>query len=172
MINILVVLGEGGHTKEMITLVNMLAEPRGAGVSPASSKPDIAFGYMMVDDDLVSESKICHSGPIYRVMRPRDKEHHLIRDACKTLFSAWQSWSTLRAFRPDAVLTSGPSVAVPVCILARLTGRRVLFVETGSRVTELSLTGKILYRVATVFFVQWPELAERYPRAIYAGRLF
>ncbi len=193
MINILVVLGEGGHTKEMITLVNMLAEPRGAGVSPASferdaqetpthtrgagvspasSKPDIAFGYMMVDDDLVSESKICQPGPIYRVMRPRDKEHHLIRDACKTLFSAWQSWSALRAFKPDAVLTSGPSVAVPVCILARLTGRRVLFVETGSRVTELSLTGKILYRVATVFFVQWPELAERYPRAIYAGRLF
>jgi hypothetical protein len=186
MINILVVLGEGGHTKEMITLVNMLAETRGAGVPPASaephirgagvppasSKPDIAFGYMIVDDDLVSESKICHPGPIYRVMRPRDKEHHLIRDACKTLFSAWQSWSALRACKPDAVLTSGPSVAVPVCILARLTGRRVLFVETGSRVTELSLTGKILYRVATVFFVQWPELAERYPRAIYAGRLF
>ena len=193
MINILVVLGEGGHTKEMITLVDMLAEtrgagvppasfepdaketptqPRGAGVSPASSKSDIAFAYMMVDDDLVSESKICQSGPIYRVMRPRDKEHHLIRDACKTLFSAWQSWSALRAYKPDAVLTSGPSVAVPVCILARLTGRRVLFVETGSRVTELSLTGKILYRVATVFFVQWPELAERYPRAIYAGRLF
>ena len=172
MIKMLVVLGEGGHTKEMITLVDMLAKTGGAGVPPASSNPDIAFGYLMVDDDQVSENKICQPGPVYRVMRPRDKEHHLLRDAARTLFSAWQSWGVLRAFRPDAVLTSGPSVAVPICILARLTGRRVLFVETGSRVTALSLTGKILYRVATVFFVQWPELADRHPRAIYAGRLF
>jgi len=164
-VKVLVVLGEGGHTKEMVTLVEMLGD-------------DLEYGYIMVDDDQVSEAKLARDGtcgrrgPVFRVMRPRDKEHYLVRDAMRTLFSAWQSWSVLRRFRPDVVLTSGPSVAVPVCVLARLLGRRVIFVETASRVTRLSLTGRIMYRVAHLVFVQWPELVDRYPRAVYAGRLF
>jgi UDP-N-acetylglucosamine:LPS N-acetylglucosamine transferase len=63
-------------------------------------------------------------------------------------------------------------VAVPACALARLLGIKVIFVETGSRVTALSLTGRLMYRIANLFFVQWPDLVQRYPKAIYAGRLF
>lgn len=156
---VLVILGEGGHTKEMLALVEMLGD-------------DLEYGYIIVRDDEVSESKIRRPGPVYRVMRPRDKEHRLLRDIGKALYSGWQSWRALRAFRPRAVLSSGPAVAVPACVAARLMGIKVIFVETASRVTALSLTGRIMYRVAHLFFVQWPELAARYPKAIYAGRLF
>ena len=156
---VLVVLGEGGHTKEMVTLVDQLGD-------------DLEYAYLMVDDDEVSPFKISRPGPTYRVRRPRDKQHHLVRDTLRTMYSTFQALRVLREWQPDAVLTSGPSVAVPVCLLARLRGRRVVFVENGSRVTRLSLTGRILYRVATLFLVQWPELAERRPRALYCGRLF
>ena len=155
----LVVLGEGGHTKEIITLIDLLGD-------------DIAYGYILVEDDEVSEAKIQRQGEVFRVRRPRDKEHHLLGDILKTLQSAWQSWRILRRYKPDAVLTSGPSVAGPACALARLYGAKVIFVETGSRVTALSLTGRIMYPIANLFFVQWPGLQERYPKAIYAGRLF
>jgi len=156
---LLVALGEGGHTKEMITLVDMLGD-------------DIAYGYMIVEDDEVSEAKIRRPGPIYRVRRPRDKEHHLLKDMLKTVQGIWEASRVLRAYRPDAVISTGPSIAVPVCSLARLKGIKVIFVETGSRVTALSTTGRIMYRVAHLFFVQWPGLLERYPKAIFAGRLF
>jgi beta-1,4-N-acetylglucosaminyltransferase len=156
---LLVALGEGGHSKEMLALVDMLGA-------------DIQYGYVVVEDDEVSALKIRRAGPVYRVLRPRGKEHHLLRDALRTLRSAWQSWQAVRAFRPDAVISSGPAVAVPVCVLARLAGAKVVFVETGSRVTALSLTGRIMIHVAHLFIVQWPELAERYPQAVYAGRLF
>jgi uncharacterized protein YqjF (DUF2071 family) len=33
------------------------------------------------------------------------------------------------------------------------------------------MTGRIMYRWADLFFVQWPQLAETLPRAVYAGRL-
>lgn len=156
---LLIALGEGGHTKEMLTLVDMLGD-------------DYAYAYVVVDDDPISEAKIRRRGPVYRLLRPRDKAHNLLRDALKFAASARQAWRILRKVRPTAVLSTGPSVAVPVCILARLRGARVIFVETGSRVTALSTTGRIMYRVADLFFVQWPELRERYPRAVYAGRLF
>lgn len=155
----LVVLGEGGHTKEIVTLIDLLGD-------------DIEYGYVLVEDDEVSEAKIERPGPIFRVRRPRDKDHHLMGDICKTLQSGWQSWRILHLYKPDAVLTSGPSVAVPACALARLVGAKVIFVETGSRVTALSMTGRIMYRIAHLFFVQWPTLQERYPKATYAGRLF
>jgi beta-1,4-N-acetylglucosaminyltransferase len=155
----LVVLGEGGHTKEMLALVDMLGE-------------DYEYCYLVVEDDPLSESKIRRTGPVFRVRRPRDKEHHLLGDALKTLHSAWQTCRILRRARPDVILSSGPSVAVPACILGRVLGRRVIFVETGSRVTALSMTGRIVYPFCHLFFVQWPDLVKRYRKATYAGRLF
>ena len=156
---LLIVLGEGGHTKEVLALIDMLGA-------------DLDYGYILVQDDEVSAAKIRRQGPVYRVLRPRNKEHHLIWDMLKAAYSGCQSLLALVRYWPDAVLTSGPSVAVPACVAARMLGRKVIFVETGSRVTALSMTGRIMYHVAHLFFVQWPELAERYPKAIYAGRLF
>ena len=63
----LVILGEGGHTKEMLTLVEMLGD-------------GLEYGYLIVQDDEVSESKIRRRGPVYRVLKPRGKKHHLLRD--------------------------------------------------------------------------------------------
>ena len=60
---------------------------------------------------------------------------------------------------------------VPVALAGKLVGASIAFVETGSRVTSPSLTGRIMYRLADLFFVQWPELRRVLPRAIYAGRL-
>ena len=47
----------------------------------------------------------------------------------------------------------------------------VTFVESVCRVRSLSLSGQILYRLADDVIVQWPELLQRYPRALYMGRL-
>jgi len=38
-------------------------------------------------------------------------------------------------------------------------------------VETLSLSGKIMLRLADHFLVQWPGLAKRYPRAHFIGRL-
>jgi len=155
---ILVVMGEGGHTKELLALLDLLEE-------------DYQYGYLIIDDDKVSANKIRKPGPIFRVVRPRYKELHLLKDVFNTLRCLWQSFLVLWRFHPNAVLSSGPAVAVPVSVLSRLLRIKVIFIETGSRVASLSLTGKIMYRFAHLFFVQWPGLKKRYPKAIYAGRL-
>lgn len=158
MDRLLLVLGEGGHTSELLVLADLL------GV-------EYEYAYLLVEGDELSARKIRHPGPIYYVPRVREKAHNLPRDIWRTLACARRSWSALRRARPQAVISSGPGMAVPVCLLAKLTGIPVIFVETGSRVRRLSLSGRIVYRFADLFFVQWPELAARYPRAIYAGRL-
>jgi len=73
--------------------------------------------------------------------------------------------------RPDAVLSVGHPAAIPLCLAAKLLGAKTVFVESLTRVGELSLTGRIMYhlRLADRLYVQWAELAERYPRCVHAG---
>lgn len=48
---------------------------------------------------------------------------------------------------------------------------RIIFIESFARVNKLSLSGKILIHLVDRFLVMWPELAEKYDKAEYAGLL-
>ena len=157
--SLVLVLGEGGHSKEMLRLAELLGD-------------SWRFSYILVNDDEVSASKITLAGPVYRVIRPRDKVHHALRDALKTALCAVQALAILVRTRPAAVISTGPSVAVPVCAMAKLLRSKVIFIETGSRIHALSTTGRMVYRFADLFLVQWEELLPACPRAVYAGRLW
>jgi UDP-N-acetylglucosamine--N-acetylmuramyl-(pentapeptide) pyrophosphoryl-undecaprenol N-acetylglucosamine transferase len=61
--------------------------------------------------------------------------------------------------RPRTVVTSGAGDVVTFCALARLLGARLVFIETMARVTQPSLTARLLSRIASKVVVQWPELA-------------
>jgi len=155
---LLILLGEGGHSKEILILVDLL----GAGYD---------YEYVMTWQDTLSESKVAHAGPIHKVIRPRGKDDGALKAAFNVLKCGFQAFSILRKSRPNALVTSGPALAVPFALWARLLGVDVIFVETGSRVSQLSLTGRLMRPLANLFFVQWPQLQERYPDTVYAGRL-
>lgn len=155
---LLVVLGDGGHTAEMVRLLRLLG-------------PDYRYGYVLQTDDQISESKIPFQGPVWRLTRPRAKDDPHWRAAWHLGRSLLESAWLLARVRPQAVLGSGPAILVPLAIFAKLLGAKIIFVETGSRVSQLSLTGKIMLRLADQFFVQWEPLHQRYPHTIYAGRL-
>lgn len=158
-IHLLIILGEGGHSKEVLRMADLL----GAGYR---------YSYIIVHDDEVSASKILMKGQLYHVIRPRDKSHNVVIDMLKTLLCGLQSLGILLRCRPNAIITTGPGVAVPVCAVAKLLRCKIIFIETGSRVHSLSTTGRIIYLFADLFFVQWEELLPLHPKAIYAGRLW
>ncbi|KAH6581351.1 hypothetical protein BASA60_002472 [Batrachochytrium salamandrivorans] len=78
---------------------------------------------------------------------------------------------------PDVILCNGPGTCVPMAVLAvwlrcmGIINTRVVYVESLARVQDLSLSGKILYRIVDQFVVQWPQLKMKYPNAVYVGRL-
>ncbi len=74
--------------------------------------------------------------------------------------------------RPRVILSTGAEIAVPSFYLGRLLGIRTIFVETWTRVRSPTLAGRWVYPVASVFFVQWPELLRCYgSKAQYHGGL-
>lgn len=68
--------------------------------------------------------------------------------------------------RPRLVVSSGAGVVAPFCLLARLSGARLVYVETMARVSSPSRTARLLSRFAERVVVQWPELAKALPRAV------
>jgi beta-1,4-N-acetylglucosaminyltransferase len=77
----------------------------------------------------------------------------------------------LRRLKPAAMVTTGAGVAVPFAWLARLRRIPVVYIESLTRINELSLSGRLIRPIASQFYVQWPELAETDGRNRYAGNL-
>lgn len=73
--------------------------------------------------------------------------------------------------RPDIVLTTGASLVIPTCLLAKILGKRIIYVETGGNVYSPTRTGRLLYRFADVFLIQWKPLHKYFPKATVGGPL-
>lgn len=81
-------------------------------------------------------------------------------------------WRILRRERPDVLVSTGAEIAIPFFLLAQVMRIRTVFVESWCRVHSPSGTGKVLYPLADVFLVQWPQLLAAYgARARYEGGL-
>jgi beta-1,4-N-acetylglucosaminyltransferase len=108
--------------------------------------------------------------------RAREVGQSFVSSIFSTLYVIFWCIPFLLTHRPEVILTNGPGTCVPVCLVAyffrlvKLLKTRIVFVESVCRVKTLSLSGKILRYFVDDFFVQWPELLERYPKATYLGR--
>ncbi|MGL1835161.1 PssD/Cps14F family polysaccharide biosynthesis glycosyltransferase [Rhodocyclaceae bacterium SMB388] len=88
---------------------------------------------------------------------------------------AWNvlvSLSRIIQYRPAIVISTGAHTAIPTCIIAKLLGAKLIYIETFAKIRSPSLTGRILYPFADCFYVQWPELQRFYRKARYAGKLY
>lgn len=95
---------------------------------------------------------------------------HPRRSIRRTLVNAWQALGVLRRERPALVISTGADVAVPLLLLAKLMGSTVIFIETAGS-DEPTLAGRLVYPVADLFIVQWPDRLDRFPKAVLAEGL-
>ena len=86
------------------------------------------------------------------------------------------AFSSLRIFfkeKPDMVISTGALAVIPFCLIAKLLfRRRLIFIESFAKVTSPTLTGRLLYRFADQFYVQWEPMLKVYPDAIYLGGIY
>ena len=97
--------------------------------------------------------------------------HPTNRNVKNLIKNLWLAWRLLRRERPEVIISTGAGVGVPFLWIGRLLGIRTVYIESITFIRDLSLSGKLVYPFAHRFFVQWPDLAVRYPRAVYGGRV-
>lgn len=74
--------------------------------------------------------------------------------------------------KPEVVISTGALIAFPICLVAKLRGAKVVYIESFARVKNGSLTGKLIYRFSDLFLVQWEPLLKVFPKAKYVGCIF
>lgn len=146
----------GGHFSEMMMLKPMFNE----------------FDYYIITEktDTTKSLKETYGKKIdFLVYGTKD---HKISYTFKLLFNILKSLVLFFKIRPDVVITTGTHTAVPMCYIAHLFKKKVVFIETFANVNTKTLSGKIVYKIADLFVVQWEEMKELYPNAIYLGGVF
>ncbi|MCI8544545.1 MAG: polysaccharide biosynthesis protein [Lachnospiraceae bacterium] len=76
------------------------------------------------------------------------------------------------AEKPDIVICTGVLAMIPICVIAKLAGKKLIFIESFAKVTTGTLTGMFLYKYADQFYVQWESMLKVYPNAIYLGGIY
>ena len=99
------------------------------------------------------------------------KDKSLIKVVFNMLPTTIGAFKVLWESKPNVIISAGPSMAIPLLWLARVMGIKTIFIESWVRVHHKSKTGKLVYPISNLFFVQWPTMKKVYPKAIYAGRL-
>jgi UDP-N-acetylglucosamine:LPS N-acetylglucosamine transferase len=74
--------------------------------------------------------------------------------------------------KPSSIISTGALATYPACLLGKLMGIQIIYIESFARVNSASLTGRLLYRFADLFIVQWEEMLEIFPKAVYGGGIF
>jgi len=137
--SILLVCSPGGHLLQLLTLEPAWRDLRRSWVTLAGA--DVSH---LLDGEQVT---FAH-GPTNRSLI------NLVRN----LVLAWRE---IRRRRPDTILSTGAALAVPFFLVAKLLGRRCVYVESLTRISSVSLSGRLVYPLADAFFVQWPRAAVR-----------
>jgi len=71
--------------------------------------------------------------------------------------------------RPDVVISTGAAVGCITCFLGKLSGAKVVWLDSITNVGRISLSGRMVRYIADLFLVQWSELAKQYRNVEYVG---
>lgn len=169
----MIFFGSGGHTAEMIRLVQ--------GLDPLKYEPmTFAIGH----SDITTQSKVRAANLALeprarwlRIYRNREVKQSCLTTIGTTVWSLVQSFYVMYRNRPQLLICNGPGTCVSLIYSAfalnvlGLSDTTIVFVESFCRTSHLSLTGKLVYPLANRFVVHWPALLEAHPRAEYLGQI-
>ncbi|KAK7740001.1 UDP-N-acetylglucosamine transferase subunit [Diatrype stigma] len=185
------VMGSGGHTTEMISMIDRSIR----------SIPGTWRRYVINEDDTLSKNRIIeleeHIAKRLRNIRSDPGRFDIVRvtRARKVHQSWWTTPSTAlqslvtmkRVFLgldhqgpfqyPRTVFTNGPGTGFIVLLAVHILrifkafpdhATKTVFIESFARPRTLSLSGKLIHylNIADVFLVQWPEVAQRYGKVL------
>ncbi|AFZ80414.1 hypothetical protein BEWA_032670 [Theileria equi strain WA] len=177
LIKTIVVLGPGGHSREMVEILKLLDRTRHvfSFIRPSGSTSGV------FED--VSAFKLYGSGgnshpwtAVRTVPSPHLSGKFPVRGIATLVYSFLRSIFVISSLNADLVISNGPGIAVPVLLATRIVNlllarkTKTIYIESMCRVDTLSKSGRILRPFVDKFVVLWPNLA-KYKGTTYLGSM-
>jgi UDP-N-acetylglucosamine:LPS N-acetylglucosamine transferase len=145
---ICLVSSSGGHWEQLQKLKPLIEKYDGFFVTE-KTQFEVDAKYLMVQTDLKDKFML----------------QKMIVNSCRTL-GIWIKE------RPDFVVTTGTMVAYPFYLLAVLTHKKFVFIETFGRADMPTIAGRLMEKHSDLFIVQWKTQVKHYKKAVYGGCLY
>jgi UDP-N-acetylglucosamine:LPS N-acetylglucosamine transferase len=75
-------------------------------------------------------------------------------------------------YKPDTIITTGAHTAVYMCYLGHLFKKKIIFIESFAKSDSPTLSGRLVYKIADTFVVQWESMKKFYPKAECWGWIY
>lgn len=156
MKKVLFISSTGGHLNELLMLKSMFNK----------------YDYHIITEKTKSnlELKETYVGKVDYLIYG-SKSHSLVYPF-KLLANCFISLYLYFKIRPKVIVTTGAHTAGPMCCIGKIFGSKIVFIETFANIHNKSVTGKLVYRFADLFIVQWKSMLKVYPKAVYGGWIY
>lgn len=97
---------------------------------------------------------------------------HIVKYIFQFLANCFRTVFYYFKLRPKYIVTTGTHTAGPMCVLGKILGSKIIYIETFANRNTKTATGKLIYHFADLFIVQWEEMLELYPKAVLGGSIY
>ncbi|MDY3796625.1 MAG: PssD/Cps14F family polysaccharide biosynthesis glycosyltransferase [Agathobacter sp.] len=90
----------------------------------------------------------------------------------KMIINSFRAVRIIFKEKPDAIICTGVLAMIPLCLIGKMKGCKLIYLESFAKVTSATLSGKLLYKYADRFYVQWESMLDIFPNAVYKGGIY
>ena len=155
--NIMFISSTGGHLNELLMLKDM---------------------FNKYDYEIITEKDPTNMGLKDKFGKKKVKyliyatQKNKLTYAIKLLANCFVSLYYFIRFRPKFIISTGAHTTGPMCCIGKIFGSKIIFIETFANSKSKTMTGRIVYKFADLFIVQWESMLELYPNAVYGGWIY
>lgn len=142
----------GGHFEQLLMLKPLMEK----------------YDSFVITEETAYKAKVSGKKMYYMKQVNRREKTMILRMICNIV----RSIKIFHKEKPDVVICTGVLAMIPICLLAKLYGKKLIYIESFAKVTSATMSGKLLYKYADQFYVQWPQMLEIYPEAIFLGGIY
>ena len=147
----------GGHLNEMLMLKPMFKK----------------YPFMLITEKTKSNKclKEQYGTRIMKFLIYGTRRHFLIYPF-KLGINCFKSLYYFLKFRPDFIITTGAHTAGPMCCIAHIFKKKIIYIETFANSETKTVTGSIVYKFADLFIVQWESMLKVHEKATFGGWIY
>lgn len=156
MKKVLFISSTGGHLSEMMQLKSMFKN----------------YDYYIITEKTKSNLSLKEKYKNRVSFLVYGTKDHILSYPFKLIYNCFKSLFLYFKVHPDYIITTGVHTAGPMCLIGKIFGSRVIYIETFANMVSKTATGRLIYPVADRFIVQWSSMKKIYPKAVDGGWIY
>ena len=153
---IILICSDGGHFAQILELKEMF----------------LSYDYLIVTEESPATLPLKDKYNI-KYLKGRSKgQKRNLSFVFSLIVNAFLSLKILIGHFPKAIITTGSHTAIPMCLLGKITGVKIIWILSYARINSRAFSADIIYPIADKFIIQWPGVQKFYKKAVYLGGIY